>query len=290
MCQIQLYGVSDVDCTSCPLRWIGNWLWPLSRRNFAKQHVPVLGGASPFQRTWCSSPRRGTMERPIVITGSGARSWRPTRRAGRRRGRPRAGADWRDTWPRSRWARCWLPGGAGATVLVPPSDHLIPDSAAFAQAVAQAEQAGRRTARSSPSASPTAPATGYGYIRPGVLTERGAQVVAAFVESPDAKRAAILIEEGCYWNAGIVRLPRRGRLEQIRASPRTPMRRRRLRSGGRGRSGRAPVGTSLAGAEDQLRLWGWKTDRAAVVLVEFTPVRYRRLARALDPVAEDDNG
>ena len=29
----------------------GSRLWPVSRKNFAKQHVPILGGASPFQRT-----------------------------------------------------------------------------------------------------------------------------------------------------------------------------------------------------------------------------------------------
>ena len=29
----------------------GTRLWPLSRRNHSKQHVAILGGASPFQRT-----------------------------------------------------------------------------------------------------------------------------------------------------------------------------------------------------------------------------------------------
>ena len=29
----------------------GSRLWPVSRATFAKQHVPILGGASPFQRT-----------------------------------------------------------------------------------------------------------------------------------------------------------------------------------------------------------------------------------------------
>ena len=29
----------------------GSRLWPVSRKDFAKQHVPILGGASPFQRT-----------------------------------------------------------------------------------------------------------------------------------------------------------------------------------------------------------------------------------------------
>ena len=26
----------------------GSRLWPVSRKDFAKQHVPILGGASPF--------------------------------------------------------------------------------------------------------------------------------------------------------------------------------------------------------------------------------------------------
>ena len=50
----------------------GSRLWPVSRKNFAKQHVPILGGASPFQRTL----GRLTDEifgAPIVISAASSR-------------------------------------------------------------------------------------------------------------------------------------------------------------------------------------------------------------------------
>ena len=41
----------------------GSRLWPVSRKDFAKQHVPILGGASPFQRTLGRLARRALRAR-----------------------------------------------------------------------------------------------------------------------------------------------------------------------------------------------------------------------------------
>jgi mannose-1-phosphate guanylyltransferase/mannose-6-phosphate isomerase len=49
---------------------------------------------------------------------------------------------------------------------------------------------------------PTAPATGYGYIRPGEEIGDGARQIAAFVEKPDAARAAQYLLDGYFWNSG----------------------------------------------------------------------------------------
>ena len=51
---------------------------------------------------------------------------------------------------------------------------------------------------------PDSPATGYGYIRPGLPVEggQGATQVERFVEKPDAATAARYIAEGYLWNSG----------------------------------------------------------------------------------------
>ena len=50
---------------------------------------------------------------------------------------------------------------------------------------------------------PTAPATNYGYIRPGAkLNGSAALEVEAFVEKPDAETAARYVAENYLWNSG----------------------------------------------------------------------------------------
>ncbi|MBI2977912.1 MAG: mannose-1-phosphate guanylyltransferase/mannose-6-phosphate isomerase, partial [Rhodospirillales bacterium] len=63
---------------------------------------------------------------------------------------------------------------------------------------------------------PTHPETGYGYIRAG--RDLGAvRPIAAFVEKPDAAKAAAFVASGDYlWNSGMFLLPARGYLDELR--------------------------------------------------------------------------
>jgi len=90
-----------------------------------------------------------------------------------------------------------------ATVLVMPSDHLLPDAAAFAAAAERAAAAAAGGALVAFGLTPRAPSAAYGYIRPGAAAPDGGRRVAAFEEKPDPARAAALIAEGCLWNAGL---------------------------------------------------------------------------------------
>ena len=45
----------------------GSRLWPVSRRDFAKQHASIMGGASPFQQT-IARLVAGTFADPIVVS------------------------------------------------------------------------------------------------------------------------------------------------------------------------------------------------------------------------------
>lgn len=95
--------------------------------------------------------------------------------------------------------------GAGGddVVLVCPSDHLISDEAAFADAAERAFIAASRGRIVTFGIKPTYPETGFGYIKtkgPG-----GGEVaeVEAFVEKPDLETAEGYVASGSYyWNGG----------------------------------------------------------------------------------------
>lgn len=183
----------------------GSRLWPVSRKDFAKQHVPMLGGASPFQRTLARLDP-AIFARPIVVSAAPARFLVADQAK-------EAGVEidialepqGRDTLAAVTLAACLAARrDPDAIVMVMPSDHLIPDAAAFgrsASAAARLAQQGHIVVLGIP---PTGPSTAYGYIAPGApLDDAGGHTVDRFVEKPDAGRAARLIEEGCLWNAGM---------------------------------------------------------------------------------------
>jgi mannose-1-phosphate guanylyltransferase/mannose-6-phosphate isomerase len=182
----------------------GSRLWPVSRRDFAKQHVPILGGASPFQRT-LQRLRGGVFARPIVVS-SATSQFLVADQA------DEIGAEieialepeGRDTLAAVTLAACLAARrDPSAIVLVMPSDHLVPDVEAFeaaAKAAARLATEGRIVVLG---ITPTEPSTAYGYITPGDPIGRNAHVVRHFVEKPDAARAAELIAAGSLWNAGM---------------------------------------------------------------------------------------
>ncbi|PZQ48586.1 MAG: mannose-1-phosphate guanylyltransferase/mannose-6-phosphate isomerase [Rhodovulum sulfidophilum] len=199
----------------------GTRLWPLSRRDFAKQHAPVLGGASPFQRTLARVAEAGGADwtPPLVITGAPSRfmAAEQARAAGitaelvlEPEGRDTLAAITLGTLIAARH-------GPEAVALILPSDHLIPDTAAFAAAVAAAGRAAAAGALVTFGVAPTGPATGYGYIRPASPAAGAPVAIAEFVEKPDADRAEALIGQGCLWNSGMFALHAETTLGEIRA-------------------------------------------------------------------------
>jgi mannose-1-phosphate guanylyltransferase/mannose-6-phosphate isomerase len=87
-----------------------------------------------------------------------------------------------------------------AIMVVLAADHHVPDAEAFRDSVVRAAPFARAGRIVTLGVKPTFASTAYGYIRPG----RGESVrmVEAFIEKPDAGRAAGLIAEGCLWNSG----------------------------------------------------------------------------------------
>jgi len=90
---------------------------------------------------------------------------------------------------------------------VMPSDHVIADSAAFADAVNRAAELAGHDWLVLFGIPPVLPHTGYGYICKGAALQGVADTcysVEAFVEKPDRKTAERYLADGGYfWNSGI---------------------------------------------------------------------------------------
>lgn len=253
----------------------GTRLWPLSRRDFAKQHVAILDGESPFQRTLrrvAATP--DVFGRPLVVAGSAGRflADEQARAAGVAADiliEPEA----RDTLPAIAAATEWIARQMPEAVLmVLPSDHLIPDARAFAATAQAAAAAARNGDLVAVGLAPTAPATGFGYIRAGDALPEGARRIAAFVEKPDAARAAALIAEGCLWNGGMFCfLAGAGQREIEARAPEAAEAVRAAIDGGRDDLGAFRLGAAFARAPKISFDYAImeKTDRAAVVEAAF---------------------
>jgi mannose-1-phosphate guanylyltransferase / mannose-6-phosphate isomerase len=182
----------------------GSRLWPISRKDFAKQHVPILGGASPFQRT-LGRLDGDLFSKPIVISAATSRFLVADQAAEIEKEieialEPRG----RDTLAAVTLAACLAARrDPAAVVLVMPSDHLIPDAQAFAAAAAAAGRLAGEGRIVVFGIAPSGPSTAYGYIAPGAPIPPDAHAVSAFVEKPDSARAAELITQGCLWNSGM---------------------------------------------------------------------------------------
>ncbi|MBQ4824457.1 mannose-1-phosphate guanylyltransferase/mannose-6-phosphate isomerase [Leisingera sp. HS039] len=187
----------------------GTRLWPLSRKSYPKQFVPLTGEQTLFQASAARLSGEGFAP-PLVLTNSDFRFIVTEQLAG-------AGIDpgavliepaGRNTAPAVLAAALWLEKqDPEALMLVAPSDHVVPDAAAFRAAVTAGEAAARDGQLVTFGIKPDRAETGYGYLElvtdPGDFTPRPIGL-KRFVEKPDAQTAAQMLASGQYlWNAGI---------------------------------------------------------------------------------------
>ncbi|WP_172300514.1 mannose-1-phosphate guanylyltransferase/mannose-6-phosphate isomerase [Pseudoruegeria sp. HB172150] len=186
----------------------GTRLWPLSRKSYPKQFATFLGAESLFQ----ASARRLSGEgftAPLVVTGAEFRFIVTEQLAG-------AGIDpgailiepeGRNTAPAVLAAALWLEKtDPGALMLVAPSDHVIPDAAAFHSVLETGAEAARAGRMVTFGITPDRPETGYGWLElaeaPGGAS--GVLDLVRFVEKPDEEKAQNMLDQGRFlWNAGI---------------------------------------------------------------------------------------
>lgn len=188
----------------------GTRLWPLSRKSYPKQFSPLMGAQSLFQASAARLTGDG-FAAPLVVTADAFR-FIVTEQLAAAQIAPQAvliEPEGRDTAPAVLAAAIHVAASdPDALMLVAPSDHVIPDAADFHACVAAAEPAARAGQLVTFGIQPDRPETGYGYLEleaaPAAGTAPAPLPLKAFVEKPDAARAAAMLDEGRYlWNAGI---------------------------------------------------------------------------------------
>lgn len=186
----------------------GTRLWPLSRKSYPKQFTRLIGDMSLFQAT--AQRLSGTgFAAPMIVTNSDFRFivTEQLSEAGIDPGTILIEPEGRNTAPAVLAAAlCLVEKDPNAVMLVAPSDHVMPDAAAFRAAVARGAEAIAKGRIVTFGIAPDRPETGYGYLQLASAPDGSGAAVALtrFVEKPDAARAAQMLAEGCYlWNSGI---------------------------------------------------------------------------------------
>lgn len=204
-----------VDAAKIPLYGVilaGGWgtrFWPLSRSQYPKQVLRLLGSESMLQTTVERLLPQIPAQRQAVVTNAGQAEL--IHQELHRKG-------WDDV-------RIWIePEGKNtaaavglaavnlgkeaeeAVMAVFPADHFIQDQASLLQALdlgAHWARAGYLVTFGIP---PTRPETGYGYIKQGVPLDDQGKVYRTdrFIEKPPLDRATEFVSAGgYYWNSGI---------------------------------------------------------------------------------------
>lgn len=187
----------------------GTRLWPLSRKSFPKQFTPILGAESLFQAS-AQRFRAAEFAAPLVVTGSDFRFivTEQLSEAGIDPGAILIEPEGRNTAPAVLAAALYLAAQDDeALMVVAPSDHVVPDAAAFRAAVLAGVPAARAGQIVTFGIRPTHAETGYGWLDlagdPGDFLPRPIPL-RSFVEKPDAATAARMLAAGHYlWNAGL---------------------------------------------------------------------------------------
>lgn len=187
----------------------GTRLWPLSRKSYPKQFVPLIGETTLFQASAKRLSGPGYAS-PLVLTNSDFRFivTEQLAEAGIQPGAILIEPEGRNTAPAVLAAALWLEKtDPDALMLVAPSDHVVPDAAAFRAAVGAGEPAARAGQLVTFGITPSHAETGYGYLELAEAVGEGEPrpvPLRRFVEKPDAARAAEMVAAGTFlWNAGI---------------------------------------------------------------------------------------
>lgn len=200
----------------------GTRLWPMSREQYPKQLIELLGDESLLQST---AHRLDGLEsdfeladRIMVVCGDDHRFTTADQLNARGiNARIVLEPLGRDTAPALTIAAldalAQAGGDADALIVAMPADHAIADAEGFRHAIASAVRYAAKGMIATLGIVPTAAETGYGYLRLGEPlsddAEASAQGLAArklarFVEKPDLELAERYVASGEYWwNSGI---------------------------------------------------------------------------------------
>ena len=189
----------------------GTRLWPLSRKSYPKQFSNLIGGQTLFQQSALRLTSSAFVEFAphITLTNSDFRFivGEQLQAVGIDPGAILIEPEAKNTAPAILAASVFaMKNDPDAILLVAPSDHIIPDTDAFHQAVRKGLDQVTNGKLVTFGITPTHPETGYGYLElsSNVAVVSDVETVSRFVEKPDLENAERMLKSGKYlWNAGI---------------------------------------------------------------------------------------
>ncbi len=203
----------------------GTRLWPLSRANYPKQLLPLVGKETMLQATLVRAAALSNAQAPIIVCNSEHR-FLIQEQCEAIKIKPEAiylESAGRNTAPAIALAAFHLAQiDENALMIILPADHVIDDQVAFAQAVETAKVAAQEDFLVTFGVVPSAPETGYGYIKAGVALSFATPIaltayqVQSFFEKPDRETATAYLQEGGYtWNSGMFVFTAKNYLQEL---------------------------------------------------------------------------
>ncbi|MGH8292461.1 MAG: mannose-1-phosphate guanylyltransferase/mannose-6-phosphate isomerase [Gammaproteobacteria bacterium] len=197
----------------------GTRLWPLSRKNLPKQFLALTGNSTLFQKTVSRARALGDVAAPIVVCNEDHRFLvaEQLHELNVEDASILLEPMPHNTAPAIALA-AWQAIGVhpDAELLVMPADHLIGNTASFADAVRKATPLAEQGWLVTFGIRPEAPETGFGYIKRGNPLGNVGFRVERFVEKPDAATAKQYVEAGNYeWNSGMFMFRAKRYLEEL---------------------------------------------------------------------------
>jgi len=185
----------------------GTRLWPLSRKHYPKQYLPLAGDNTMLQETILRLNGLDNLADPIIICNADHRFLVAEQCQQINIHNPTILLEpvGRNTAPAIAAAALQsLKNSDDAVLSVLSADHVIQDVKAFHTAINIANGQAQEGKLVTFGIVPTDANTGYGYIKSSKDIVDGAYKVEEFVEKPDLETAQFYLEKGNYlWNSGM---------------------------------------------------------------------------------------
>jgi mannose-1-phosphate guanylyltransferase/mannose-6-phosphate isomerase len=187
----------------------GTRLWPLSRQQYPKQFLPLLGNKSMFQEALLRLKGVSNLTDPIIVCNEDHRFIvaEQLNQIGINNAAIILEPIGRNTAPAIASAAMQIINDIdkkNSIMLVLSADHEINDTDEFLKTINIAKIYAKKGRLVTFGIVPNSPNTGFGYIN--YIDEMSSEVceVKKFVEKPDHKTAESYLKDGCYlWNSGM---------------------------------------------------------------------------------------
>lgn len=185
----------------------GTRLWPLSRKQYPKQYLPLIGNNTMLQETIMRLSGLNNVGDPIIVCNAEHRFIVAEQCQQIDVKNPTILLEpvGKNTAPAIAAAAIQsLTQIDDAVLLVLSADHNIEDIEAFHESIHIANNQAKKGKLATFGIVPTDANVGYGYIKASLNNKNGAHQVEEFVEKPDLKKAELYLEQGNYlWNSGM---------------------------------------------------------------------------------------